>query len=462
MSVPTYPASLTEEMITLLGIPAMLHAGLRTEDSPISVSLPLAAQNAAQAFQTVFDDMSIDGRIFLAHKATASKSIISALKNYTSIDVASQHELKSALKQGFSPDKIIATGPKSDRFLEALCAQEQIVIAIDSFSELQRLDTALKNRHTRVLLRLTRTVFNMPSIKKQSRFGFDALNLENAITFLENHNQITLLGVSFHLDSQSIEERENAVEAALAILLGIQQRGFMDATVLDIGGGYGSHFGVAPETYEKFESNVKEMVTGRRASFTWQSHRYGLSSNGTSVRGQLTNVDFPRQIVGADDLRSLLERKNSNGSTVAERLTDNLIELWVEPGAALCATAGVVAAEVIEVRECDGEYMVVVNAHRNQIMFEGNENVADPLLVPRIKKDSDPIEAYIVGHLCMENDFMTFRKIAFSQMPQAGDCIMWTHTGAYRSHFSASRSIGQPLSALYTLTAKNKFIKENA
>lgn len=457
MTLPIFQPILTADMEKVLGMTEDLSALLSTEGRPVAISMPNAAVESAISFQNAMDDLSINGRIFLAHKATSNLEIITALNGKTSIDVASKAELDNAMWAGYSSKNIVATGPKSNQFLTELKRYPDCTLVIDSYSELLRLEAVAKDEPAKVLLRLTRSVLNLPSITKKSRFGLDESSLEKALILLIKSTSIGLDGLAFHLDSQSMEERQHAMQKALDILLRVQQQGFTDATVLDIGGGYGTNYGVSNADVQSFENVIKKMVLGEGPIVTWQSRSYGLSAHSNRIRGDLSGVDSYHDQIGADRLRSILEFSGNASTTLAHQLNENLIELWIEPGSSLCSAAGMFVAEVIEVRDSDDEYTVVVDAHRNQICFEGNEHISDPILVSKEKVSGDePFEAYVVGHLCMESDFMSYRKIRFPREPQTGDMLVWTHTGAYRSHFSASQAIGHPAAARYTL--KNELL----
>lgn len=461
MSVPTFYASLTEHMQKVVQDAPTLRSTITHAQRPIAISLPWAATENAEAFKKAMHNLSIDGRVFLAHKATSSPAILASLRGITSIDVASEAELENALKIGYTPESIIATGPKSDRFIKRLGLLPGVSIIVDSYGELVRLAEIVGEQPATVLLRLSRSVVNQPGITKRSRFGHDKPHLEQSLEFLSAHQNLSLKGIAFHLDSQSIDERQYAVQAAINTLLEIQQRGFYSATVLDIGGGYGTNYGLSEMDGSRFETAIKSMVMREKPSITWQSRSYGIRSDGNRIHGELTGVDTPISTTGVDRLISILSFQDENGISLAHQLNENLIELWIEPGSAICADAGLFAAEIIEVRQCDDEYTVVVDAHRNQISFEGSEHVADPLLISSKEVSNDnACEAYIAGHLCMESDFMTYRKIQFPQMPQSGDILVWTHTGAYRSHFSTSEAIGHPLPTRYTLNNDNQLIED--
>lgn len=458
---PTFTAKMTKDMQVIINMPSELRGIISRQQQPIAISLPQAAIDSSHTFEQVMHDLSIEGRIFLAHKATASPAIISTLNGITSIDVASETELDSALAAGYLPKHIIATGPKSNQFLRRLSSLPDITIIVDSFTELTRLTDIMEGKGSAsVLLRLTRTVLNQPGIIKTSRFGIDSEHLDEALTYLTNQQVITLKGLAFHLDSQSMSERQYALQAAVQKLLQVQQQGFHRATVLDIGGGYGTDYGVSSSDEARFEAMIKNTVAGTQSSVTWHDRSFGVRADGNHVSGELSSVDRAGGVTGSDRLRTILDYVDESGVSMAEQLRENLIELWIEPGSALCANAGMFVAEIIEVRQSDGEYMVVIDAHRNQVCFEGSEHIADPVLIPQApQEDTQTCAAYLVGHLCMETDFMTYRKIQFSQMPKSGDLIAWTYTGAYRSHFSASQAIGHPLPAKYTYS-NNTLVKD--
>ena len=461
MNLPTFQTTLTSEMKQLLDDPSPLLAVIAEEQRPVAISLPQSAVSNVIDFQKVLRNLSIDARVFLAHKATASPAILSAVSTSASVDIASEAELDDALNVGYDAKKILATGPKSQHFLTRLCMLPGATIAVDSFSELQRLALVVDNQPVNILLRLSRSMINQPGITKKSRFGLDDAQLKTSMSFLEEHTNITLKGIHFHLDSQSIDERRFAVKTAIDSLLDIQQKGFYDATVLDIGGGYGTTHGISKTSVDEFETAIKSMVLGKYPSFTWQAHSFGIRSEGSRVAGTLSAVNVPAEISGVDRLVSILGVKNEYGVSLAESLSENLIELWIEPGSAICADAGVFAAEIIEINHRDGETMLLVDAHRNQLCFDGIEHAADPVLISRKQTtESLSCDAYITGHLCMESDFMTYRKIHFSHTPEPGDVLVWTHTGAYSSHFSASQAIGHPLSAQYTLTKEGNLVKD--
>lgn len=415
--------------------------------APCAISYPAVAAARAVHLQQAVQPYGVPVRFFGAHKATNSVDLIAATCTAGfGCDIASLAELATAQQAGFNADDIIATGPKSTRLLQQLVQQPDIAIVLDSYEELQRL-AAIDAAKNPVLLRMSRSMTNQPGITKLSRFGMDEAAFTKSVEYLQQQTSLRLRGVAFHLDSQSVEERRYAIEVGVTRLLSLQDKGF-DADVLDIGGGLGSDYGVSKDAAQRFTQYLLEDTASQRRQATWQGQNYGLTLQQGVVQNILQGIDMSSGSSGADRLKEVLESPYEDG-TIADALRDNLIELWCEPGSSLYFDAGVVAAEVIETYERDGHWFVVVDIHRNQLCFESNEAPADPLLYSAVKEPSQG-SYVLLGNLCAETDILHQRFIDLPFHPQPGDVIVWTHTGAYRAHFSASQAIGQPLAAKYT------------
>ena len=447
-NIPLLRPTISSTIAQILDNPSRLHEAFATYKRPLSISLVASAISSVAAFESLFHELNIDGRVYVAHKATSDEYTIRNLQSYARIDVASIWELHSAQRAGFTADRIIATGPKADYFLKALL-ETDVTIAIDSAEELQRIQMLLPSESSSkhecsILLRLSRSILNMPSVTRGSRFGLDRAAVDKVTSLLASNDRLNLRGVSFHLDTQSIQERQYASQVAIDELLRLQSKGFCHATVLDIGGGFGTDYGVSAGDKDDFAISLKDAIASNTSQqLTWQGYSYGMSKSGGSFTGQIQGIELTHSSTGVDRLREILLSSGVDGTTIASQLQDNLIELWIEPGSAVLSGSSVLAMQIIEVKHSDGALVVVVDGHRNQVCFDGAEAPSDPLLISNAL--SDQCSAYIAGHLCVESDLLTYRKVQFDVTPQSGDILLWTHTGAYRSHFSASRAIGHPL-----------------
>lgn len=439
---------LDAEVESLRRRPAELFDTAARSYAPLLVVMPEIVKRNVREFVTVFDELAITAKLFAAHKATHSQAALSAVRmSGGNIDVASVRELHDAFAAGFSKDQMVATGPKSTKFLEKL-AHGGITIAVDSLQELERLQGLLPNgKRQPVLLRLNRSLLKRQSIAPPSRFGLDEVAFRESIELLKADSRFRLLGLSFHIDTVSVDEKRFALHRILEELTRLQDAGF-DAYVLDIGGGFGSEYHIAPSTFEQYVAELREKSG---SGVLWQDV-YGTSGKSAHLRG----IDTPYDTTGPARFRELLTHASDTSMTLAEELSEHLVELWIEPGASLFSDAGVLATTVIETKVIDDDTLIVIDAHRNQLCFEGNEAPLDPIVLSSGSRQSSSGDAYVIGHLCLESDFISYRKIHFDQLPKEGDVLLWTSVGAYRSNFSTSEAIGHPLPRKFIYTARGE------
>ncbi len=440
--------ALTKDMVSLLDRKEDLIAITKSEDRPVSVTLPQNAIERVQQMQSAVSELGIDCRIFFAQKSSHSPALLSALQKYSGIDVASEDELARAQQIGYEARTIIATGPKKTSFLKKLIETPHMTIVIDNYSELERLHEMMGTGVISVVLRLGRSLISLPGVQKQSRFGFDQESLAAAIALLKKSN-CRLRGVAFHLDSQSVQERSQAIVLSADILLSLQNDGFSDATVLDIGGGYGDKYGLHDDQLRLFEDHLKSSVVRGTHEATFMRKSFGIHRREGRFYGELSGIDFTPGKAGVDKLKQVLLSEGPGGK-LFEYLRDNLIELWLEPGNAIAAGSGVVAASIIDIVWRDGQQWLIVDMGRNQLCFADSEHIGDPLLlVADHERHVEDVTVGLLGHLCMETDYLSYRPITFAMQPQVGDVVLFTHTGAYSTEFSASYAIGYPLPARY-------------
>lgn len=434
---------------------------LAKEGRALAVSLPDEAVAATREFQAVMADTGLDGQVFVAHKATDRTSLVQQLVHETGVgvDVASLGELEACLGHGITPEAMIVTGPKSDALLARAVQCGVRAIVIDSLGELERLIALKADTYPDVLLRLTRSVVNRPGITRMSRFGLDQAAYEAALELLVEIPAIRLRGLAFHIDTKSIDEKVYATSRALDLLGELSERGFDDATVLDIGGGFGHSYGLTPEQLSAFDTGFKATLQ-RGALNTYQSTTYGLKKlpDGQIV-GDYATIDTPVFPVGAERLRTIFTIPY-DGTTLSRRAQELLVEVWCEPGSALFSSAGMVVGEIIDVSERDGRMAVVANIQHGQVLFDRNEVLVDPIHLPATKQSgADECSGYLFGQLCMESDVLSYRPVVFGQPPRAGDILIWLHTGAYRMHMSQTNAIMHPDMARYRYE-NNTFTKE--
>lgn len=402
--------------------PSVLFEATERYGGPLVVSEAEPALAACREFYGVMKEHDVRGKILAAHKATRSTHVIRSLSSQCGIDVASMDELRDALANGFMPFDIVASGPKNSTFLQALI-DHSVTIAVDSAAECQRIATMLQDdQRCTIIVRLTRTMINMPGITKKSRFGVDSAGLASIEDIVNADSRLTLQGLSFHIDTVSLDEKIYAVGRACEEALRLQSLGH-DCTVIDIGGGFGASYGVDKKRADDFL--VALQLSDTKSTETIQNVEKNVSDT-----------------YGPKSLAAILDGVYK-GQKIASMLRENLFELWIEPGASLFAQTSFTVAPVIESRILDGENVATVDVQRNQIHLNDVEVLADPILIKQKRTSPHGPKPYrLFGRLCLEGDVLSSRKIVFDYSLEAGDLLVWTHTGAYRSYFSESRAIG--------------------
>ncbi|GAA4895525.1 Y4yA family PLP-dependent enzyme [Streptomyces coeruleoprunus] len=458
MSEPLYLAPRLESRpAALLDSPGFLHPLVTALGSPLNVLLPDQLADNVRRFQDVYARHRLAGRIHYAHKANRSSALVRRLAaddGPTGIDVASLGELQHALSGGFTPDRIVATGPKDPDFLW-LAARTGVTVCVDSPAELTAL-AALVERfrlpRVRVMPRLSQ--FTAPGTRiltRRSRFGTPVSEAAALLDLVEKHaDGIELTGLSYHLDTMGIAEKAVALEGCLTVLDECRRRGLRPLAV-DIGGGFGVDYLADGAQWERYTTELTRALLGKRPPLTWQGHGYGLRADSGTVRGALAVYPGHRPVAGARYLDELLaQTAPSLGRPLATLLLENLYDLHVEPGRALLDQCGITLVQVREVRHtADGDRLVRLAANARDVGLEDHGLLIDPVLVPARPEPpgsgGTPVGVYLLGNLCLEADLISRRTVFLPREPRPGDLLAFANTAGYFMDFTADHALHQPV-----------------
>jgi len=427
--------------------------------SPLALVLPERLAENVAAFRDVYSDHRLGGRIYFAHKANQSSALVRQLAaGEAGIDVASLGELQHALGAGFTPDRVMATGPKNREFLW-LAARTGVTVNADSLDELTELASIVTGRRlprVRVMARLSGFASSGVHVaSRRSRFGAPAGEIGAVADVVEKHaDALDLTGVAFHLDTIGVAEKVVAIEGCLAALDECRRRGLRPWSV-DIGGGFGAGYLADGAEWERWTTELTAAVLGRRPPLTWDGHGYGLRNDGGTLRGALGLYPAYRPVAGAAYLDRLL-RADAPGQRrpVGTLLLDSMYDLHVEPGRALLDQCGLVLARVLEVRDDGGDTIVRLDLNARDVSLEEHGVLMDPVVLPApgSAAASGPVGAYLLGNLCLEADLITRRKVFLPSRPRPGDLLAFVNTAGYFMDFSATTAIRRPVArkvALY-------------
>ncbi|MFC7528618.1 Y4yA family PLP-dependent enzyme [Actinoplanes sp. GCM10030250] len=408
--------------------------------SPVNVVLPQRVGANVAAFRAAYRRHRLSGKIYFAHKANRSSALLRELAaGEAGVDVASLGELQHALGAGFTPDRIMATGPKDREFLW-LAARTGVIVNADSLDELRELSalvSAYRLPRPRVMVRLSG--FESGGVRvmsRRSRFGVPVNALDQA---LDLAGKLEFAGVSYHLDTVELREKAVALEGCLAALDQCRAAGLRPWSV-DIGGGFGVNYLADGAEWEAWTSELAQAVLGNRPPLTWNGHGYGLRAEAGKLRGSLNLYPSHRPVAGADYLDKLLATQApGQRRPLGELLLDHMYDLDVEPGRALLDQCGLVVARVVAT---DGE-LVRLDLNARDVALEEHGVQMDPVLISR-NAGTAPSAAYLLGNLCLESDLITRRKVALTGTPQPGDLLVFVNAAGYFMDFTATEALHRP------------------
>lgn len=185
-----------------------------------------------------------------AVKANPSLGVLHFLRRFgLSSDVASKGELEVAIRGGFSPSKILATGPaKSDADLEALAKARVSIIHAEGEWELEQLEKIGRRlkRRVPVGLRLNppwgiaekKVIIGGPGAKK---FGVDIRTAEKILRAKEKFPHLDICGFQVFNASNVLDARllvENT-RHVLDLALSLSKKYSIFLSSVDFGGGFG-------------------------------------------------------------------------------------------------------------------------------------------------------------------------------------------------------------------------------
>ncbi|MEV6559935.1 decarboxylase [Nocardia sp. NPDC051756] len=441
---PALPAKIDPLVRAFLDTPGAVAEALHRFGSPVHLVFPqVYAENLAQ-FRSVLDRLLSRYRVCYAHKANQSRAFVrTAARAGIAVDAASPQEVASAVAAGFGTERIEVTGPKGDAFLRDLI-ERGITINADNLWELARIPELAGDRtEVPVLLRISG--FDEAQV---SRFGVPLGHVVRAFELLAAHrDRITFLGFAFHLDSGDTGERVRAIDACLALVERAYGYG-LTPSVLNIGGGYRQVFTADADRFDDYVHALRESLLGRGERMSWGSNTFGYHVAGGAVHGipvfhKYANTIPPTRML-EDLFTAPLDRHG--GRTIAEVISDNLLDLWLEPGKALVDHAGVTVAMVEFVKEiADGTVLVNLDLSRDSVTPADQEVMVDPIILPRqAATETGPVGVYFAGQLCLERDLITNHKVWLSNRPSPGDLVVFPNTGAYHMDLSAATASMRP------------------
>jgi len=352
-------------------------------------------------------------RVHYALKANSNSAVVKILQSEgAGADVSSEIELRIALGSGIPGDRIIFNGNhKNQRELE-LAINNNVLINVDSFQELEAVDqiAAKLGKRARIGFRINPDVRadTHPYIAmglRESKFGFDVASGQAMEAYKKGSKManIEITGIHANVGSQILETGpfEEEAEKLMAFVVRVKEELGVEIPLVDFGGGTGIPY--KPEDKELQPDEVAEAI-----------------------------VEVVSRVV---------RDKGFKQPT-----------LVFEPGRYLIADASVLLAKVGYIKDRPGmTTWVALDAGMNALMrpaLYGSYHHIE--LANKISQENDFL-ANIAGPLCESGDFLgKDRKI---QGPEQGDLAVVFDVGAYGLAMSCQHT-AQPRPAMVVVSGE--------
>ncbi|MGY2292737.1 alanine racemase [Pseudomonas sp. SDO528_S397] len=392
--------------------PRALHQLVESLGSPLHLVFPQIMGTNIEAFQQVFKQARVPGRLLFAKKANKADSFVRACREYgIGVDVASVAELEKSLAAGITGRQIGLSGPHKSETLLRLGLAHQSQVAIDSLNELDGVHHLAQTLSVpaRLLLRYR------PDSQAHSRFGLTDVECERALAYCRAHrDRLRVEGFAFHLSGYSTQERARTASHLIDLC---HRRGLSTCRQVNMGGGFAVGY-VAPQHWQTFTAQDRpEHYHGHK---TFQGfYPYG------SPRG------------GAEALHDVLTTVVEGRHDLAHKARAHGVSLIIEPGRALLDQAGMSVFRVQGVKDrhaTDGYAHVTVQGSSLSLSEQwfNSEFLPEPLLLPVSPRPPEPFVACIGGASCLDGDMLTWRKLTFSHPLRAGDLLIYLNTAGYQ------------------------------
>lgn len=397
----------------------------------------------------------IDFDVYFARKANKCLAFVEAARSIgCGVDTASLEELQQVVESQVSTEKIVCTAAVKSEALLLLCIVSGSTIVIDNLDELMQTAILARELKQKAKIAIRLGGFKYAGEKLSTRFGFDVDELLPLLDDLQNNSydclkHLDLIGLHFHLDGYSRDQRITAIQACLPLIDALRARQF-PIGFLDMGGGFPMSYLDSESEWDHFWHVHRQALLGESESLTYRNHGLGLTLVEGKLTGQPHCYPFFQTPVQENWFAEILKAECA-GTTIAEGLRSRQIQLRCEPGRSILDGCGVTVARVeFRKQQTSGDWLIGVSMNRTQCRTSSDDFLVDPLLIPTrvsspLPRTPKGISGYLVGAYCTESELLSLRKLQFPHGVALGDLILFPNTAGYFMHFLESRSHQFPL-----------------
>ncbi|MFC4638745.1 type III PLP-dependent enzyme [Deinococcus hohokamensis] len=393
-----------------------------------AAALALAARSSEPVSAYLYDLAALDRHaaglraglppafeLFYAVKANPEPHLLQTLAPHVhGFEVASGGELAQVRAQ-FPQMPVIFGGPgKTDAELALALETGTEVIHVESRSELERLAWTARTRGqiASVLLRVNLRVETLPETPltmggRPTPFGIDAAEVPACLSWLEEHPELRLRGIHFHLLSHQLDAGAHLrlLAAYAAQVRGWQAQHGLPLDLLNVGGGIGVNY------------------RDPQRPFDWAAFCAGLPALAAQLPGVRWRLELGRYVT---------------------------------------AGCGYYAMQVIDVKRTLGETFVVARGGTHQFRTPAAQGHSHPFEVlpvdpwphPYARGSHEGGPVTVVGQLCTPKDVLA-REVPVSRL-RAGDLLLFPLAGAYAWNISHQQFLSHPAPAMVFLPLEER------
>ncbi len=370
--------------------------------TPLYVMDEETLRNSCRQYMDAFSKALPGAEVVFASKSMSVLGVLKVLKEEgLCIDVVSGGELYTALKAGFSPEKIFFHGNnKSAKELsEALAAGVKTIVA-DNFQEIALLDELAKEQDKKqeILIRVTpgveaHTHEFIRTGQLDSKFGIHADKMVETLEELKKYKHVVFKGLHVHIGSQILEVNpfSYTIEIMMDLIKNIKEKNKLTVEILNLGGGLGISYlpKDTPPAVEEYAKTIAETL---------------------KFKAESLKIKQPR--------------------------------IMVEPGRSIVGPAGITLYTVGYTKDLKGirKYIFIDGGMADNPRPITYQAKYDALIANKIEKKKTELVT-VAGKFCESGDILI--KDICLQPPQTGDILAVLGTGAY--NFSMASNYNQAL-----------------
>ncbi|MFZ5756387.1 MAG: diaminopimelate decarboxylase [Pseudomonadota bacterium] len=346
--------------------------------TPLYVYSRAALENRYRAFDTAFGDWP--HRVCFAVKANSNLAVLNVLARLgAGFDIVSGGELERVLAAGGDPAKVVFSGlGKQEAEIRRALELGIACFNVESDAELDRISAVAValGRKAPVSLRVNPDVDAQthPYIStglKENKFGVDIQAARDIYRRAAQLPGIDITGVDCHIGSQltSTTPFLDALDRVLGLVDALAADG-ITVRHLDLGGGLG-------------------------------------------VRYRNETPPEPGEYI----------------AQVLAKLGSRRLPVWMEPGRAICANAGLFVTRVEFLKNNGHKHFAIIDGAMNDLIRPALYGAWQEIVAVQPRSDGTPVQQYdVVGPVCETGDFLgKERELAI----QPGDLLAVRSAGAY-------------------------------